>query len=139
MINKIVRFIKEFRYSIAGTAVIFFVLILPSPYFGRETGFIGRYGIDKLFHLVMFFALSLIQISENQHGSSSKDRKLNLWVLVVWGIALACFTEVYQAFAGNGRQGSIFDLAADVTGILVANLINFTAMKKFLRNRYHRN
>jgi hypothetical protein len=125
------RFLKNYRFSVAGTAIFFLLLVVPVAKIPGEITILANYGIDKIAHSLLFFTLTTIQLTENRREFLNYGSKLKISVFVIWGILFACITELFQEFFTPGRQGSLYDILADATGSLIAFLVFKSLRKKF--------
>lgn len=102
--------------AIIWSAFIFFLLIIPDNKLPNET-FIRIPHFDKVIHFILFGVFAYLwdaYLAEQTIFSNKQDRFISIFItILVYGLGL----EYLQLF--TGRQFSLWDLAADVAGILV--------------------
>ncbi len=99
---------------------VFYLALAPSEHVWLDFG----YG-DKFNHFLAFFTLSLLL---NRSSSSYEKRIRNVIALFLFGILI----EIVQAFIAY-RSSSIYDLAADLLGILTFQA--FYSIYRWIRYR----
>lgn len=85
-----------------------------------SSGWVSRFHLDKLGHLVLFFVLVIffsVPILKSAISDKLKTRTILVFVIagIVWGLA----TELIQGYFIPGRDFDLWDWAADTAGILV--------------------
>ncbi len=77
---------------------------------------VGKSGVDKIVHFVMYFVLAAaIHWSVRHQGVSSWARKYELVCTILLTTTYGLTDEIHQAFVPN-RNTSILDLVADIGG-----------------------
>lgn len=75
---------------------------------------------DKLLHLAEYFVLGVLAYLSFKRFS---------WPLFIGLILFACFDEIWQSFI-PGRRPSVFDVAADILGIMIViGAVYFRSLK----------
>jgi len=94
------------------------LLLAPSPVGGPETWWfltLERLQADKLVHLVLFAVQAVLG---RRWARAAGLRAPDLWALAAT-VAYGALTELLQLYV-PGRDGDLFDLAADGTGAVLA-------------------
>jgi VanZ family protein len=76
---------------------------------------------DKVVHFLMYFAIAITVLFEHNLKTGRTDRKrltVNIYPLI-----LGALLEIIQKVYTVNRSGDWLDFAADISGILAANLI----------------
>lgn len=76
---------------------------------------------DKVVHALLFAALAV----------ASRYARMTPQITVLWLAAFGAITEILQGVLPIGRQGSLWDLFADVVGVA----IGLTAQSAIMRSR----
>jgi len=88
---------------------------------------------DKVLHIILFFGFGLLI---NQTLRSGGKTVANVFIFaILLGSLYGASDEIHQMFVPN-RTASVMDLAADITGILFAQL--FVLFYYFIKNIYMR-
>ena len=97
-----------------------FILILtgiPGNQIPKIPDFLEWLSPDKIVHLIMFGLLSyLILYGSRQQYYKSKNRSYYVISAVLIAAVYGIFTELLQVYLFTGRNGNIFDAAADLLG-----------------------
>ncbi len=93
---------------------------IPGDYIPRTISFRGWLGPDKLVHLAMFgiFAFLLLAGPAQQYLARFNRFLVGAMVLVL-GTIFGFVLEALQRFVFIGRNGNLYDLAADILGLIV--------------------
>ena len=112
---------------------------LPGSCFPTVKTFWEWLGPDKIVHLVMFgLQAFLIPFGYRSDYRQRDDayRKRLLWLSLLVAAAYGGLTELLQKYVFTGRNGSLFDFYADVTGcILGVFIFKMSYRKKMKKNR----
>lgn len=86
-----------------------------------DTGFMGRYHLDKVVHALLFGVLLLLVVRPNENIKA----KSGAWLTQLrWSaflvISYGALTEVLQELLPYGRNGDLLDLLADSLGVSLA-------------------
>ncbi|MFZ3170038.1 MAG: VanZ family protein [Candidatus Methanoperedens sp.] len=89
---------------------------------------------DKLVHLILYagFGILLYYTLKNSPNSTSRNHAL-LFAIII-GTVYGASDEFHQSFV-PGRTASFWDLAADSTGVIMAQAVIFIKDKLCIRNR----
>lgn len=108
--------------SVIYTGIVLLLSLLPSKDLPKVPLFPGA---DKLIHIAMYFILSLL------YTWTFQSRKLSPWKLygfmVFWGLLM----EILQVSMKAGRHFSVFDLLANITGIILGIILYKAIAPKF--------
>ena len=110
---------KLFRFwkSACWFILILIVTFLPGSSGKRIKLFVHA---DKLIHLFLFLIFSLLLFFDARKFFQTSSIKKNIAIaLTLTGVAVGLFTELVQHFFIVDRSGTIGDLIADVSGILI--------------------
>ena len=117
-------FRKPLLPGIAWSVIIALLTLIPGNYIPRVLTFIDWLSPDKIVHLVLFSTFSLLYIEGfRRQAISSFLRKTAVMTSLLLGMIFAIFTEVMQKFVIPGRNGNLFDLLADMLGLLLGYAI----------------
>jgi len=122
---------KLFRFwkSACWFILILIVTFLPGSSSRRIKLFIHA---DKLIHLLLFFTFSLLLIIDTKKFFQTSSIQKNIIIAVtLTGVAVGLFTELVQYFVIVDRSGTIGDLIADISGILIGIGIYKLIIDKF--------
>ena len=105
---------------VAWAAIMLALAAIPGNYIPRIVSFSDWLGPDKLVHLLMFgiFAILLLAWPAQQY-LRNYNRFLVAGIIIVGGTIFGSILEVLQHYLFIGRNGNLYDLAADVLGLLV--------------------
>ena len=76
---------------------------------------------DKIVHLLMYFGITLVFLFEHYIETwkmNKKDYVMNFYPLILGGLI-----EIIQSLFTQSRSGDWYDFIADISGILVANIV----------------
>ncbi len=76
---------------------------------------------DKVIHFLMYFGITLVFLFEHYIETlkmNKKDYVLNIYPLILGGII-----EIIQNIFTNSRSGEWYDFIANISGIIIANII----------------
>lgn len=119
--------IRFYILPIIWAIIIFIIIAIPGGYIPKTHGFWELLSPDKLVHLAMFtpFAYLLARgIYKN-----TKQLKSSLIIAFFLGIIYGSLTEIMQYYVIIGRNGNVFDVIADIIGV-VLGLILFRLIGK---------
>jgi VanZ family protein len=123
--------LKLYYKSIVWAIIIMIILFTPGNKIPHPS-ILNFANSDKLIHFVIFIILGYILLFETW---AIKFRILNrqIVILAIVAIGFGAFTELIQQYFAYERQGSFFDLLADVAGICMAYAIFFAFRKAISR------
>lgn len=99
------------------TLLIAVLTLIPGNYIPRITSFLDWLGPDKIVHLILFGVYAYLMAKGFRKQVTYSILKENpLISSIIVGIVFAIFTEVMQRFVIPGRNGNVYDFAADVLG-----------------------
>jgi VanZ family protein len=127
-------FIKSYYKSIIWGLIIVFLLFTPGDKL-PESRLLNFKGADKLIHIFLFTVFQFLVMLESQTVFTLLKLKRIMFLLLFTSL-FAVSTEIIQQNFIEKRQGSIYDLFADVIGIIIA-LAAFVIYKKFTNQSYH--
>lgn len=108
----------NFWKSILWVAIIAIGLFTPGDKFPERKIFEFN-GLDKILHLLIFGFLQFLILLEMHISKIIFTRKRILISLVI-SISYGMLTEIVQYIFISKRKGSLLDLFADITGIMLA-------------------
>ena len=112
------------------------LMIIPGNYVPHELGFWVLLQPDKFVHLVLFGGLSvLIAYDLLVQYKNSKYRYIVVVIIVLTGIIVGVGTEMLQKHCVTGRNGNMYDAAADLVGSIIGCLGYLLVELKKTRNR----
>ena len=129
--KKNTKFFIKFTYSIvlflaiSGISIVKTDNVVPSFLFGIEH-------LDKVVHILMYFALTSTILSEGYFSKSITLRKSYL-LLLIYVILYGAILEVIQGTSGAGRSFDFMDITANSFGTISAYIL-FTLFKKDIIN-----
>jgi VanZ family protein len=107
------------KFSII-TALIIMYLSLTNSHTFDEVSFLDSPYTDKIVHFAMYFGLMSVLLFENRRTIKSRAHLLMLaFIPLGFGILM----EILQALFTVTRSGSIYDVLANLSGIVVSLLI----------------
>ena len=117
-------FRKPLLPGIAWSVLIALLTLVPGNYIPRVLSFMDWLSPDKLVHLILFSTFSYLYIEGfRRQAKRSVLRKNAVLTSLLLGMVFAIFTEVMQKFAIPGRNGNVFDLLADLLGLVLGYAI----------------
>lgn len=127
---------KHFKLTLIWGLLIAIALFTPGDSI-PESGLINIPHFDKVVHATLFLVLEWLVLLELhwRPGQRTTGKQIIRVSLVVTVFAIS--TELLQMISWVGRDGSVFDLLADLTGILLA-LAGIRPLKKFTDRFYPR-
>jgi VanZ family protein len=127
-------FIKTYYKSIIWGILIVFLLFTPGDKF-PETKILNFKGADKLIHIILFMVFQFILFFEaSKVVPSMKLKRIALLISIT--VLFAISTEIIQQSIIRKRTGSIFDLLADIIGIIVAYFL-FIKFRSLTDRSFH--
>ncbi len=129
-------FIKNNWPGILWGVIILIITGIPGKYFPKVTTFWDWLSPDKIVHLFMFsiFVL-LLNIGFKKQYTSAKQRFIYIIVSLLIGIVFSGLTEILQRFIFVGRNGNIYDFAANTAGCFLGALLFYVFLENFLRKK----
>ena len=123
------RFLKGFYKSLIWGLIILFICLIPSNKVDNVRLFNFDH-FDKIVHFLFYYILTLIFYADIFKYFKAPGKKYFIYLYVVliplfWGIII----ELLQYYVVASREGSIFDIAANICGIIAGS---FTVL--ILRN-----
>jgi VanZ family protein len=108
--------IKLIRIALYGwLLLIWIVSSLPA----EKLPNIDALNLDKLAHISVYFIFSVLLFVNYKHNKTSKISKYQLLLIA---IVLAALDEAHQELVVN-RTVSLYDLSANITGVLLGYLV----------------
>jgi len=101
------------RYATVAVSVLIVIAVLIP---GKDLPDVNIGGYDKLIHIVMFVAWAVAVRYD------SGARPLNFTVVLLTGAAFSALTELLQLVV-EGRSFDIYDMAADMAGLVVGLVV----------------
>ncbi|NJD51361.1 MAG: hypothetical protein FIB07_00660 [Candidatus Methanoperedens sp.] len=119
-----IEFIRNIFYYFSNSDLNFF--LFPFYIFYKQP--------DKLAHLILYagFGILLYNTLKNSHDPTLHNHAL-LFAIII-GTIYGASDEIHQSFV-PGRTASFWDLAADITGVIMAQTVIFIKDKLCIRNR----
>lgn len=117
--------IKKNILSISVTILIIYLSLAPSDNFDKVP--INIPNFDKFVHFMMYLTLTSVIIFENRKSIGGMRQIL---ILALFPLLLGITMEILQVILGEGRTGSIYDVFANVSGIVVSLLLWFLDRKR---------
>jgi VanZ family protein len=117
------KFIKSYYRTIIWAIIIAYLLFTPGNKLPKVKLF-TFYGADKLIHIFIFMVFQFLLFLDGfaRLQFLKVKRIINLIIIT---LTYATTTEVLQFFLIENRTGSIFDLIADIGGIIFAFTLFF--------------
>lgn len=90
--------------------------------------------LDKVVHFCMYFGLSVVLWFEFLRGH--RQKRVPVWHAFVG--AFLCpllyggFVEIVQEYGTDYRSGDWLDFAADAAGVVVASLLSYYVLRRYL-------
>ncbi len=122
MIRSLDRFTRNIYPGVFCAAVILLLTGLPGSFLPKPKTIIG---LDKLAHLLMYFAFAYITLWGYRKPYQDRDkayRRKALIITLTVGLAYGALTEIMQEAFIPGRVGSLYDWFADAVGTLLGVL-----------------
>lgn len=120
---------------------ILYLTLAPDPLPDTETpSFLGEHA-DKIVHGIMMFGLTFTLVYDCRRHFVSLHSALPLKFLLTVGVTVTFFSildEWAQSAMQMGRHGDIYDLLADIAGIVAALLLSYI-LKNLMRKSFDRN
>lgn len=102
------------------TAIIILVLSIGDPGdTGRAVFRVVPYA-DKVFHIIMYFALTVTLLLEFRH---QVKRKLTLILIICGAFGYGVLMELFQKYLTSNRSLEVYDMIANLIGILIAAML----------------
>ena len=103
-----------------------FILILtgiPGNQIPRIPDFLEWLSPDKVIHLIMFGLLSYLMLYGNRR-QYFKNKKRSFYVInaILISAVYGIITELLQVYVFTGRNGNIYDAAADLLGAIIGGM-----------------
>ncbi|CAG0957093.1 MAG: VanZ like family protein [Candidatus Methanoperedens nitroreducens] len=89
---------------------------------------------DKLVHLILYAGFGILLCYTLKNSPNSTLHKHALLFAIIIGTVYGASDEFHQSFV-PGRTASLWDLAADSTGVIMAQAVIFIKDKFCIRNR----
>jgi VanZ family protein len=125
------EYLKSYSKSIIWSIIIMIILFTPGNKLPHPS-ILNFENSDKLIHLILFVILGYMLIFETWAKKFSITNK-QILVLALIAIGFGAFTELVQEYFAYERTGSIYDLMADCTGIVLSYVIYFIFRKTISR------
>jgi VanZ family protein len=77
---------------------------------------------DKLYHVLEYFGLGVLLARAFRAGRRAAPPTQTVTMVLALGVMVGAADEIFQSFV-PGRMSDIFDLLADATGVLLAQLV----------------
>ncbi len=129
-------FIKNNWPGILWGVIILIITGIPGKYFPKVTTFWDWLSPDKIVHLFMFsiFVL-LLNIGFKKQYTSAKQRFIYIVVSLLIGLIFSGLTEILQRFIFVGRNGNIYDFAANSAGCFLGVLFFYVFFRKYFKKK----
>lgn len=106
--------------SLVWAVVMLALAGIPGDYIPRMISFRDWLGPDKLVHLTMFGIFAFLLLAGPAQQYLARFNRFLVGVLVfVLGTIFGFVLEALQRFVFIGRNGNLYDLAADILGLIV--------------------
>jgi len=105
--------------SITVALIILYLSIASSKSFDKVP-FINIPHLDKIIHFLMYFGLMTVMLYENRKSLSGKTQ---LFFLALIPFSYGILMEILQKTIASGRSANIYDVFANLTGIIVSALL----------------
>lgn len=125
----------KFWKSIFWAAIIAIGLFTPGDKF-PENKLLQFENFDKILHLLIFGFFQFLILLE-MHLSQVEFTRKRIYLSLIISIGYAALTELVQYILISKRKGSLFDLFADLTGIMLA-LGLFFLIRKLINQLFPR-
>jgi VanZ family protein len=115
------RFFINYWPTIVVLLAVLWLTLAPDPV--PEPHFQLFKGADKVVHLIMMGGLAATLMYDYSRQGAFKPRKLATKPIIVMAIAVAIFSAIdewAQGAMGLGRSTEIYDLIADIAGVILA-------------------
>jgi VanZ family protein len=119
--KKIKIFLRNYWRSLLCSAVICFLLFLPGNKFPKERFFYIKH-FDKLVHLLLFASLEWFLLFDGHIKKLIESIRLVIFSTLL-ALIFGGLTELIQHYFIPDRTGSIYDLTADITGMLMGIIL----------------
>lgn len=121
---------KRLLYLAPATAWCFLIVILSliSTKNFKELGIENIFGIDKFGHLFMYGVLNLLIL-----WGLHKMSRFNLtafYLVFTFCVLLGLLMEILQFSMTAGRSFDIYDLIANIVGIIIGSIIFYSSFNK---------
>ena len=112
--------LTAFLRSLTWSLVILYICSIPSYKVNRVKIFDFDY-FDKLVHFLLYYVFSIILYFDLLHYKDLLKKKLNIYIYIIliplfWGILI----ELIQYHFMVTRKGSIYDIIANTSGIIIS-------------------
>lgn len=126
-------YLKRYPVSLTLVATVIYLSFFRPP--SMEIGQIP--GIDKLAHLCMYGGLSgMLWIEFLRNHRKYNEVLWHAWIgAVLCPIAMSGIIELLQQYCTTYRGGDWFDLLANTTGVTLATLIAYFAIRPWMMRR----
>ncbi len=119
-------------FSLYWTFIVVVLTILPGGYFPSVPHFMDLFSPDKITHLLIFGTLCFLTILDlDKQYKRPYLRYHKIKIAFTYSFILGAITEILQSEMNWGRQGSIYDFIANITGGLLGILLYKKIYKKF--------
>lgn len=87
------------------------------------------YFTDKFYHVLEYFGLGVLLARAFRAGRRTAAPMRTLTMAVALGIIVGVSDEIFQSFV-RGRSSDIYDVLADATGVLLAQVVFLLAVRE---------
>ncbi|NPA36490.1 MAG: hypothetical protein GXO47_06540 [Chlorobi bacterium] len=112
------KLLKYYNKTIILTLIILFLSLARFDNIAHELKFEYE---DKVIHFLMYFGITVVFLFEHyiiKSRISKKDLIINIYPIFLGGII-----EIIQAKFTTTRTGDWYDFLADISGIIIANIL----------------
>lgn len=115
---------SAWKYWIIVVGYIYLIIFFSSISASAIPKFVQRIPyFDKLFHFLLYAGLGfLLTLAMFNSRETEDEGKYIPFLAVITGIVISSFDESYQLYI-PGRTSSVFDIAADLAGVLLGLII----------------
>lgn len=111
--------LRHYPLTLLWFAFVFTVCLMPVP----ETPLSHVINFDKVVHLLLWLAASLIIWTEYWHAPLRWKPRRRLWLTLALPAAASGLIELLQKYATTCRSGDWMDFLFNAAGVLLATLI----------------
>lgn len=98
--------------------LILVATMLPGSQFHDFPGYFNMPGIDKVIHFILFAFFSFVYFGHLYFRKKLKQKSTFFFKLLIIGTVFGLSTEFFQFIFPLGRNASLYDILADLMGVL---------------------
>ena len=126
------QFFKKYVLSSIWFAIMCFLLFSPSS--GLPKGGLFKIPhLDKIVHIGLFAVLCVLYLYDAWRLRLTGTK--NFLLFVFFSIMFAILSELIQKHFINGREGSVLDFCADITGLILGSIFYFAINKIYFKQK----